>query len=112
MKKLIGWTLLAIILMLGCPWLAVTFAGSSGMAVCFILFFAVNPVFSAVCGVFSGRKLRQRWPLPFLAAGLFVAGGCLFLEMGEIAFLLYGGCYLVIGVVAMLISALVQNRKV
>ena len=112
MKNSLVWTISAVIFMLGFPWLAATFAGKAGMAVCLILFFAVNPVFSAVCGVFSGRKLRQRWPLPFLAAGLFVAGGCLFLEMGEIAFLLYGGCYLVIGVVAMLISALVQNRKV
>ena len=37
MKKLITWTMSALILMIGFPWLAVTFAGSAGMAICFIL---------------------------------------------------------------------------
>ena len=30
MKKLITWTMSALILMIGFPWLAVTFAGSAG----------------------------------------------------------------------------------
>ena len=58
MKKLIIWTVLAIILMLGCPWLAVEFAGSAGMAVCFILFFAINPIFSVVCGVSAAQSFQ------------------------------------------------------
>jgi len=37
------------------PWLAVTFVGSAGMTVCFILFFAINPVFSVICGVAAGK---------------------------------------------------------
>ena len=44
-------------------------------------------------------------------AGLYLAGVWLFFEMGEPAFLLYGGCYLVAGVVAMLGSAFVKHRK-
>lgn len=111
MKQFIIWTMLAILLMIGCPWLAVTFAGTAGMAVCFLLFFAVNPIFSAVCGVFSGKNMKQLWILPIIVSGLFLAGIWLFFEMGEPDFLLYGGCYLIIGVVAMLISAFINKRK-
>lgn len=111
MKRLISWIILAIFLMIGCPWLAVTFASSVGMAVCFLLFFAVNPLFSAICGVFAGRNIKQLWILPIVIAGLFLAGVWLFFEMGETAFLLYGGCYLIIGVAAMLINAIIKNRK-
>ena len=111
MKKLIAWAISAVILMIGFPWLAVTFAGSAGMAVCFILFFAINPLYSVVCGVFAGKNIKQLWGLPILTAGLFLAGAWLFFEMGETAFLLYCGCYLVIGIVAMMISAFVNKRK-
>ena len=95
MKRFMTWTMLATLLMIGCPWLAVTFAGSAGMAVCFLLFFVINPVFSAVCGVFAGANIKQSWPLPFVVAGLFLAGVWLFFEIGETAFLLYSGCYLI-----------------
>lgn len=111
MKKLIAWVISAVILMIGFPWLAVTFAGSAGMAICFILFFAINPLYSAVCGAFSGKAIKQLWALPIITAGLFLAGAWLFFEMGETAFLLYCGCYLVIGIVSMLISAFVHKRK-
>ena len=111
MKKLLIWTLLASLLMIGCPWLAVKFAGSAGMAVCFLLFFAVNPLFSAGCGVSAGKNIRQLWPLPIITAGLFLAGVWLFFEMGEPAFLLYCGSYLAIGIIAMLASAFVNKHK-
>ena len=111
MKKLVTWILLAIFLMIGCPWLAVEFAGSAGMAICFILFFAVNPLFSLACGVFAGKNIKQFWMLPLLTAGLFLLGVWIFFEMGEPAFLLYSGCYLVMGLAAMLISAFLQKRK-
>lgn len=111
MKKLTVWTLLAMFLMIGCPWLAVELAGSAGMAVCFILFFAINPIFSAVCGVFAGEDIKRLWSLPIIAAGLFLVGVWMFFEMGETAFLLYCGCYLMIGIIAMLISAFVNKRK-
>ena len=110
MKTFMTWTILAMLLMIGCPWLAVEFAGSAGMAVCIILFFAVNPLFSVVCGAFAGKNIRQLWALPIITAGSFLAGVWLFFEMGEPAFLLYGGCYLMIGMIAMLISAFMNKR--
>lgn len=111
MKKLTVWTLLAMFLMIGCPWLAVELAGSAGMAVCFILFFAINPVFSAICGIFAGKNIKQLWALPIITAGLFLVGTWLFFDMGETAFLLYTGCYLIIGIIAMLVSAYLSKRK-
>lgn len=111
MKKFIGWIIAAVILMIGFPWLAVTFAGSAGMAACFILFYAVNPLFCAVCGVFAGKCIKRLWTLPIISAGLFLVGVWLFFEMGEPAFLLYCGSYLMIGIATMLISAMVNRGK-
>ena len=111
MKKLITWTILAILLMIGCPWLSVKFAGSAGMAICFILFFAVNPMFSVVCGVSAGKDIKRLWSLPIIVAMLFLVGVWMFFELGEPAFLLYCGCYLFIGIIAMLMSAFINKRK-
>ena len=112
MKKFIIWTISALILMLGFPWLSVTFAGSSGMAVCFILFFAINPTFSVLCGWSAGKNIKQLYALPIITAGLFISGAWLFFEMGELAFLLYCSCYLIIGIISMLISAIIKKQKI
>uniref|UniRef100_UPI003FEF812D hypothetical protein n=1 Tax=Dysosmobacter welbionis TaxID=2093857 RepID=UPI003FEF812D len=111
MKPLIFWSILAMLLMIGCPWLAATFAGSAGMAVCLLLFFGVNPIFSAVCGVFAGKDIKRLWPLPIVVAGLFLAGAWLFFAMGETAFLLYCVCYLMIALIAMLMRSFLKGRS-
>ena len=111
MKKLAIWMLEAILLMLGCPWLTSSFVDVSGMAICILLFFIVNPLYAAVCGAAAGRQIKKLWPLPILTAGLYLAGAWLFLEMGELDFLLYAGSYLVIGLAAMLLSALSLRRR-
>lgn len=111
MKKIIMWTIMTFVLMIGFPWLTVTFAGSAGMAICFILFYAINPLFSVICGVFAGRNMRKFWVLPIIVAVLFLAGTWIFFDMGETAFVLYCACYLAIGLVAMLISSYLSKRK-
>ena len=111
MKRLIVWILAAVILMIGLPWLVVTFSGSAGMAACFLLFFGVNPIFSAVCGAFAGQNIKQLWILPLLVAALFLAGAWLLFEFGESAFLWYGGSYLMIGMIAMLIRFAAKKRN-
>ena len=111
MERLIVWIILALFLMIGCPWLAVTFAGSMGMAICFLLFFSINPLFAVVTGVFAGKSVKRLWPLPILMAGLYLVGVWLFFEMGEPAFFIYDACYLVLSVVALLVSVLVKNKK-
>ena len=102
--------LLTAALMLLAPWLAVTFVrGDGGMAVCFIFFFAVNPLYAACCGFFAGRALKKRWYFPILPAVLFVLGTWIFFEPGEPAFLLYAAVYTVIGFAAMPASWLLKK---
>ena len=53
-KKIIFWLAVTAVIMLALPWLAVTFVkGDAGMAACFVLFFAVNPIYSVVIGIFA-----------------------------------------------------------
>ena len=111
MKKEFGWAVAAAVLMIGCPWMAVAFAGDAGMAVCFLLFYAINPLFSALCGWAAGRDVRRLWFLPALTAVLFLLGVWIFFELGEPLFLLYGGAYLAIGFAAMLLRALLKKKK-
>lgn len=111
MRKVINWIIFVLILMIGCPWLAVTFAGTAGMAVCFLLFYAINPLFSIACGVFAGKNIKKLWMLPLFNAGAFLVGTWLFFEMGEPAFWLYCGVYLIIGICSMLVTAWLNKKK-
>lgn len=106
MKKSLGWILGAVVLMIGLPWLAAEFAGSAGMAVCFILFFGVNPIFSLLCGLAAGKAVRRRWRLSLLPATLFLAGAWLFFSPLDTAFFYYAAVYLLITVASMGVRAL------
>ena len=81
MKPLFFWSILAMLLMIGCPWLA------------------------------AGKDSKRLWPLPIVGAGLFLAGAWLFFAMGETAFLLYCVCYLMIGMIAMLMRSFLKGRR-
>ena len=110
-KKYIMWLILSIVVTILLPWAAVTFVkGDAGMAACFLLFFAVNPLYSIVIGIFAGRNLKEMWSLPVISAVLFLLGAWIFFNMGESAFLMYAGIYLVIGIVAMFVSILISKR--
>lgn len=111
MRKLMIWFIIAVFLMLGIPWLAVTFSDMNGMAICFILFFAVDPLFSIFSGILAGNDVKKLWVLPIGTAGLFILGVWIFFDIGESAFLLYGSAYLVIGIIAMLINGFIKRRK-
>lgn len=110
-KSFLCCSLGSFILMIGCPFLAVNFAGDNGMAVCFLLFYAVNPVFSIIIGIYSGLHIQKLWYLPFLHAILFIAGTWLFFEFAESDFILYAVIYLMLGVCTMVISYLLHNRS-
>ncbi len=52
-KSFILWLIVSAVIMLVLPWLAVTFVkGDGGMAVCFLLFFAINPLYFVIIGVY------------------------------------------------------------
>lgn len=112
MKKYIGiWLLVTVGIMFLLPWLTVSFAGSAGMAICFILFYVINPVYSVIIGCAAGKNVRKLWILPVASAVLFLLSTWILFEMGEVAFVMYAGIYLILGMIAMLISAYIKKKS-
>ena len=110
-KNIIFWLAVTAAIMLALPWLAVTLVkGNAGMAVCFLLFFALNPLYSVILGVFAGKDMKHLWSLPVISAVLFLIGAWVLFEMGEMAFILYAVVYLVLGIAAMLISMIIRKK--
>ncbi len=111
MSKITKCLILSACIMLGLPWLAVTFVqGSSGMAVVFLLFFAADPVFSVINGISAGEDMGKCWWLPVIPPVFFLLGTWIFFDPGETTFLLYAGIYLILGLCAMYITNYVRNR--
>ena len=111
-KEWIGWLIGSAAVMLLLPWAAVAFAKSdAGMAVTLLLFFAVDPVYSFILGIFAGKHMKEMWSLPVISATLFLLGTWIFFAPGEGAFVIYAGGYLVIGAVSMLCSARLSAGK-
>ena len=111
MKKIILWIIATAVIMLAFPWFSVTFVkGDGGMAVCFILFFAVNPIYAICAGAYAGKDVKIFWILPIITALFFLAGTWLFFDMGEKVFILYALVYIFLGIVAMLISMFIKEK--
>ena len=78
MKKMIPWIIASAVIMLVFPWLAVTFVkGDGGMAVCFILFFALNPIYAIFAGVQASRDVKRFWALPMITAVFLCSIHCI-----------------------------------
>lgn len=96
MKKI----LLSVLIMILLPFLAVNFVkGDNGMAICFVLFYVINPLFSIYIGYTA-----DEWIYPFINSLLFLLGTWIFFDMGEIAFVYYAIVYLLLGLITMLIK--------
>lgn len=110
-KNIILWVAASVAVMLALPWLAVAFVkGDAGMAVCLLLFFAINPIYFVAIGVFAGKDVKHLWSLPVTSAVLFLIGTWIFFDMGEMAFVLYAVVYLALGIVTMLISMIIRKK--
>ena len=110
-KDFILWLAISAVVILALPWLAVTFVkGDAGMAVCLLLFFAINPIYFVAIGVFAGKDVKHLWSLPVTFAVLFLIGTWIFFDMGEMAFVLYAVVYLALGIVTMLISMITRKK--
>ena len=110
-KNFILWLAASAVVILALPWLAVTFVkGDAGMAVCFLLFFAINPIYFVVTRIFAGKDMKHLWSLPVISAVLFLIGTWVFFDMGETAFILYAAVYLALGIAVMLISMLIRKK--
>lgn len=111
-KQYMIWIIISTMIMLLLPKLAVTFIkGDNGMAVCFILFFIINPIYSYLIGSVAGQHIKTLWSLPVLSALLFLIGTWLFFSMNELAFILYAIVYLLISIVAMFLSMLIHRKN-
>lgn len=110
--KFMGWLTGSAVVMLAFPWAAITFAkGDTGMAIAFLLFFVINPVYAIAAGVFAGKNSERMWSLPVITAVLFLLGAWLFFGMGEWAFVGYAGVYLVIGMASLLVSSRISAKR-
>ncbi len=110
MKKNILFANITAFIMICLPLFTVLWAGVNGMAICFLLFFAVNPIYSLVVGIFAGKDIKKRWWKPIISAILFLLGAWLFFAApGETDFLYYTAIYLLIGALAMGITKLIKK---
>ncbi|MBR5506450.1 MAG: hypothetical protein IKV88_00190 [Clostridia bacterium] len=105
MKKCIKWVIFSFAVLFALPLLAAKLAGSSGMALCFIMFFAINPIFFVAEGIASGKEIKKHWYMPFGSALIYLLSMWMVFDMGESAFLLYAGTYFAIGTIVMLITS-------
>lgn len=95
------------VVMLLLPVLALKLGGAiAGMALCFILFFAVNPLAVLCLGILSGTDIRHLFWVPFVSALAFPLGFSV--AVGELVtdLFVYAGLYVIIGLVAMGATAL------
>jgi len=111
MKKNLAAILAILIVMVCLPWGAVLFAShDAGMAICFVLFFGVNAMFSLYVGIFSGLAVKQRWYLPLVNSAVFLLGVWTAFDWGNRDFYGYAIAYLGIAFVAMLTSIIVVRN--
>lgn len=104
-KVIITWITITVAVMFAFPFAVARLAPEcSGMALCMILFFIVNPIYSAILGFRCGRDIRRMWNLPLVSSIAFLAGTWLFFDIKEVWFIIYASVYLIIGWTAMGIS--------
>lgn len=105
-KRLIMCSIISAIVMLMLPWLAVTFApADAGMAICLILFYVINPIYSVIIGYQAGKTIKELWALPIISAALYLFGAWIFFTITETMFIIYAVIYFVISIVVMLITS-------
>lgn len=76
----------------------------AGMALCMMLFFVINPIYSIILGIVAGRDIKALWNLPLISAVAFLSGTWIFFDIHEPWFIAYAAIYLAIGYIAMAIS--------
>lgn len=104
-RTIIIWLSATIIVMFALPFAVAGLASEcSGMALCMMLFFIVNPIYSAILGYHCGKDIKKMWNLPLVSALAFLAGTWIFFDIHELWFIVYATVYLAIGWTAMAIS--------
>lgn len=108
-RKLIAWLSVTVAVMFVLPFIVARLASEcSGMALCMMLFFIVNPAYSVILGFNCGKNIRRMWNLPLVSSIAFLAGTWLFFDIREVWFIIYAAVYLALGWSAMFISRYVS----
>lgn len=96
------WIAITVAVMFALPFAVARLASEcSGMALCMLLFFIVNPIYSAILGYRCSKDIRSRWYLPLISSTAFLAGTWLFFDIKEVWFIVYASVYLCIGWITM-----------
>lgn len=101
MKDLIRWLIISFAVMALGPKLA---AMTNSMALVFILWYALFPIYSALIGFKAGKDVRAMWLLPILSAAFFLLGPLMFFDIGDRFYWICAGVYLAIGILSMAVS--------
>ena len=110
-KVITTWIAVTVAVMFAFPFAVARLASEcSGMALCMILFFIVNPIYSAILGF--RKDIRRMWNLPLVSSIAFLAGTWLFFNIREVWFIIYASVYLIIGWTAMGISKYLNKRNI
>lgn len=103
-RDIVIWLTVTIVVMFILPFAIARLASEcSGMALCMILFFIVNPIYSVILGFNCGKNIHRMWNLPLVSAIAFLAGTWLFFDIKEVWFLIYAAIYLTLGWIAMFV---------
>ena len=106
------WLAVTIVVMFALPFAIARLASEcSGMALCMILFFIINPIYSAILGYRCGKNVRIMWNLPLVSAVAFLAGTWIFFDIHELWFIVYAIVYLAISWTAMAISKYINRSN-
>ena len=112
MKRPVFWAAVSAFVMIALPWLFRSLIlGYTYFTAIFSLVYVLNPIFSAVVGVFAGRDMKALWYLLLFPPLFFLAGiGLLFTLSSVWVFFRYAVLYLALGAAAMLISAAIRKH--
>ena len=108
----IGWMLISTLIVCMLPILiAMIIPSETGMMVCLVLFFVVNPIYSAILGFMASKRGGFMKAVPVVSALMFIVGTTILFGLADYTFVLYGAYYLAISYTVMFIKALLQMRR-
>ena len=93
------------------PWLAMTkLPPGIGLLGGILMFYAVDPAYSAAVGIYAGKRVRNRWYMPLLTSALIMIGFFVLFDREQWSFISFALAYLAIGVIFMLASMLISKK--
>lgn len=108
--NILVWIVVSIVFMFVLPGILLSIPYPYDFVGRLVLVFLVAPLFSVVIGISSGKDIKKKWFLPIVSTTFLLVSLLLFWEYGIKYFAPYAMVYLAIGLIAMIVSALIQKR--